>query len=207
MASGYIDWGDDDVKSAMQLGILHQQRMKEQGKNFFGQELKVDPSKATTTTTTPKPATVSNFTAFDIKNKDLTKVANNTLKANEAVGSLNAAHMQGLKILETAPNIFSSAASMTPEMTQAVANAGSAAQTANLGINSAQYASAGGAAAAAGTASTGLQAAASSAMPWLIGAQIMLGLLGSKDDEEGWIGIRPTDPWGSSGPGGTGVVG
>lgn len=63
--------------------------------------------------------------------------------------------------------------------------------------------------AAQGTAMTAAQAQAAAIVPWLLGAQVALGFLGSKKDQkESWRGIGAMgNPWGAAGAGGTGFVG
>ena len=234
MASGYIDWGDDDVKSAMQLGLLHAKRMKEQGKNFFGKDLKIDPKdqpglKSQQTVTSAKtriPSAMGRGSQL-VRNKRLAQETlkadlGNTVKAAREVGAMEALStvnpgskgmglttglfagkdvtIKGLDAASKAQNVQNVQNVQNLQNLQNAQNTMTITNASNL---------AGGASNLAGTAATGsLATAASAAMPYLLAAQVVLGLLGSKDDEEAWAGIRSSgNPWGAAGSGGTGVVG
>ena len=239
MAS-YYSPGEREKDNALSSMLAWAQYQKTQGKNFFGQELKVDPSKgkgtgAQTTVTKAKKMPTRLGPAGGrgsqlVQNKRLAQEAlkadlGNTVKAASEVGatglqglqqklsglfergsaeklgmSFDAAHSGatlGAKIPEVTTAAQQQIAQQTAKVGQKVASTtGNAMKIASQGT------------AATGTAATGLQAAASTAMPYLLAAQLVLGMLGSKKDEEGWLGIRPMgSPWGAAGSGGTGVVG
>ena len=205
-------WGEEEQKDALASMRLWAEHQKTQGKNFFGQELKVDPSKgkgaAAQANVVNAKKTVS--TASENVSKALTTSTKSAVDAAQTVGTQGLENLSimsqgmgsgalGTGAINTGPLNTQLKIATNPATT--VANTTNAANTANalkVGTD----------AAATASASTGLQAAASSAMPYLLAAQLALGFLGAKDDEEGWLGIRPSgNPWGAAGTGGTGVVG
>ena len=203
MYSGYTT-GEEEQQKALQGMLIHAKNMKEQGKNFWGKELKVDPSKgkgAATTTTTKTtrlgPAMGRGMLGHERDAKDLVKPA--------ALPSVTAAIEVGTKGLQqnlaslfergSAEKLgmsFGSAGaaplSIAPEVTTAAQQG--IAQTASQAGQTAASTLKIGADAAATTASSGLQAAASSAMPWLLGIQFAAGLLGAKGDKKGFNPYR-----------------
>ena len=168
MASSYYSPGKEEQDKALQGMLIHAKNMKEQGRNFWGKELKVDPSKgkgaaAQTTVTNAKRMPVGGAMGRGLAHqnlaKDLTKPAINAAKEVGAVAPISkfgADHAFLAK--QQATNVATKSAALDSAKTLKVGAEG---------------------------ASTGLKSAASSAMPYLLAAQLGLSILGAKGDDPG----------------------
>ena len=200
MGSSYYSPGEQEQKNALANMLIHAKNMKEQGKNFWGKELKVDPSKgkgtvAQANVVNAKRMPVGGAMGRGLAHQKVAKdLANPAIKTAQEVGTTGlqqkfagllergSAEKLGMSFGSTSSAPLSIAPEVTTAAQQQIAQTASqvgqnvASTTANaLKVGSE----------VAKSSATTLQSAASSALPYLLAAQLAFSIGGARGDDPG----------------------